>query len=125
MARSLLCLASIVSLLACAGARSDRRDRRVMVRETAPGTFVAQTPEGEVKLYVRELDTKKGLAVLATNAANSKDRGKILCEQELVIGSHLPQWVCLFEERMDDSRREAQDVLRSYQNTSSQINNGR
>jgi hypothetical protein len=86
MLRASLTLMSMVAFCACASAKKSPRTVAAADYKAKDGTATA-------------------------SAGQAKPGGKIVCEEELPLGSHIPERVCRYQEDMDANRQETQDVL--------------
>ena len=87
--RQSLLLLSIVSLCACASANRTPRTTKAADYKAKDGTAVAS----------------KGQAAPG---------GKIICEDEMPLGSHIPKQVCHYEEDLQQAHQDTQDFLLSH-----------
>jgi hypothetical protein len=92
--RNGIVLLSLVSLCACASANRTPRTTKASDYKARDGTAVAS----------------KGQAA---------PDGKMICEEEMPLGSHVPRQICHYEEDLNQAHQDAQDFLHSHptQNT--------
>jgi hypothetical protein len=60
---------------------------------------------------VAAADYKAKDGTAAASAGQKKPEGKIICEDELPVGSHIPERRCYYQEDIDSNRQETQDKL--------------
>jgi len=65
----------------------------------------AQKPP--LQVYVPDQLAKGG-----TEVAQTTDHRKIICKYDMLVGTHIPDKTCRYEDEVDDARRETQDMLR-------------
>jgi len=78
----------------------------------------ARTQKTQAK-QTAAVDPKKQAAV-ATN--DQKMQGHVVCTYENPVGSHIPERVCYYQEDLDSTRQETQEILR--QHTVNQLSHG-
>ena len=88
--RTTLALLSIVSLCACAGANKTTQ------RTTNAADYKA----------------KDGTAVATKGQATPN--GKMICEEEMPLGSHVPRQICHYEEDLQQAHQDAQDFVHAH-----------
>jgi hypothetical protein len=52
----------------------------------------------------------------AAAAGQPAPQGKMVCEEEMPLGSHIPRRVCRYQEDIDANRQETQEKLRAQPN---------
>jgi hypothetical protein len=65
----------------------------------------AQKPP--LQIYVPDQLAKGGTEVAQA------DHRKIICKYEMLVGTHIPEKTCRYEDEIDDARRETQDMIRA------------
>ncbi len=104
-----------VLLSACAATHKYSATPTLVLREKSPGLFVGHTDEGEVVVAASHYDAMNGLAVMDTDLGlqpRNDASGAMLCRREVPTGSHVPHWMCRYE---DDVAHERQLTLNTLQ----------
>lgn len=88
MLRANLAVMIMIALCACAGANKPQRVAAASDYKAKDGTAVS-------------------------SAGQTQPKGKIVCEDEMPLGSHIPERVCRYQEDVDSVRQETQEKLHS------------
>jgi len=110
MVRSVV-LGLFVLLSACASSRASstaaRNGTTIELTEKGHGLFVGHTDSGEVVVSASHYNAMNGLAVLDTDlGVPAKDsNGMMLCQREVITGTHFPRWVCRYQSIVEQERQ--------------------
>jgi hypothetical protein len=69
---------------------------------------------GDLVVAATHYDAMVGLATTADEMGlpmRKGSNGEMLCQREMLTGSHLPTWTCRYKEDIDQARRIARDWL--------------
>jgi len=103
-----------VVVAGCAGSQRETQIDNLRMVNNAPGLFVGHSVEGDVVIAATHYDAMTGLATtdeqLGLKARKSSD-GQMLCQREMLTGTHVPLWTCRYVEEMAEIRRQTQDWL--------------
>jgi len=80
------------------------------------GLFVGHSTNGDIVIAATHYSAMAGLATTAQELGipGSKDKdGAMLCSREMPTGTHVPRWICRYE---DDIRRE-RELTRDWLDT--------
>ncbi len=102
---------------ACAGARKNTQvsQQGLTPAQSSPSLFVGHSQSGEVVVAANHYQAMNGLAVEDTDLglkARKSGSGKMLCDRELLTGTHVHKWVCRYKDELDREREQTQDDLR-------------
>jgi hypothetical protein len=95
MRKNVLPGAALVIGFACASAQKSQ----------APQSLASKTPDYKANA---------GTAVASNDPAKSKR--KVICTYEAIVGSHIPEQTCRYEDEVNAQRGETQDTIRNYRN---------
>jgi hypothetical protein len=106
----------LVLLAGCAGNRyvnSSAQSGPIELTEKGNGIFVGHTDAGEVVIAASHYNAMNGLAVLDTDLGipAKESQGLMLCAREVTVGSHLPRWICRYQQDTAHNREETQVSL--------------
>jgi hypothetical protein len=73
--------------------------------------FCACAGANRLQRTVAAADYKAKDGTAASSAGQAKPQGRIICEDEMPLGSHIPNRVCRYENDINDVRRETQAKL--------------
>jgi hypothetical protein len=84
-------------------------------RASSSGLYVGHSTSGDVVLAASHYDAMAGLATTA-GELGLKDTGKgednkMMCQREMPTGTHVPRWVCRYEDQIRMERQQTQDIL--------------
>ena len=108
-----------VSSIACA-ARPKLAQRQMVdvgpyVMESTPTRmYIGHSVNGDVVVAASHYDAMNGLAVASTDLGLKDTNGgkeDLECRRETPTGSHVPRWVCRYQDDIEAERRETQDSL--------------
>jgi hypothetical protein len=68
--------------------------------------FACAAQKPPLQVYVPDRLAKGGTEVAQA------DHRKIICKYDMLVGTHIPEKTCRYEDEVDDARRETQDMLR-------------
>ena len=106
----------IVLLAGCAGAHRNQYNDDLMGLKGSPGLFVGHSQSGEVVVAASHYDAMTGLATTDKDlglAPRKDGDGRMLCQQEMLTGTHVPRWICRYVEDMERTRQMTRDFLMS------------
>lgn len=115
MVRSAI-LGLLVLVSGCAGNRaSNLRGQGIELTEKGHGLFVGHTDNGDVVVAASHYNAMNGLAVLDTDLGvpAAQSAGMMLCQRRVVTGSHMPHWLCMYQDDIDRERQRTTDDLLS------------
>jgi hypothetical protein len=115
MVRSAI-LGLLVLVSGCAANRaSSTRGQGIELTEKGHGLFVGHTDNGDVVVAATHYNAMNGLAVLDTDLGvpAAQSSGMMLCQRRVVTGSHMPHWLCMYQEDLDREREHNMDDLLS------------
>jgi hypothetical protein len=81
---------------------------------SSPRLFVGHSDTGQVVLAASHYEAMGGMAVQDTDLglpASKNTSGKMLCDREMLTGTHVPRWVCRYQDEVDKNRAETQASL--------------
>jgi hypothetical protein len=98
-------LGLVLLLSACAGTTKNK----VLVLESprSPGLFLGHSVDGEVVVASTHYLAMSGLATTDTDLglpARQSGSGEMLCRREMLTGTHVPRWICRYQEDIDADR---------------------
>lgn len=116
MVRSAI-LGLLVLVSGCAGNRasSNIRTQGIELTEKGHGLFVGHTDNGDVVVAASHYNAMNGLAVLDTDLGVpvAQSSGMMLCQRRVVTGSHMPHWLCMYQDDIDREREKTVDDMLS------------
>ena len=89
-------------------------DVDLMGSARTPGLFVGHSTSGDLVVAATHYDAMVGLATTADELGlptRNGSSGEMLCQREMLTGSHLPLWTCRYKEDIEQARRIARDWL--------------
>jgi hypothetical protein len=89
-------------------------DIDLMDSARTPGLFMGHSMQGDLVVAATHYDAMVGLATTADELGlpmRKGSSGAMLCQREMLTGTHLPQWTCRYKEDIDQARRIARDWL--------------
>src|SRR5215475_735989 len=78
------------------------------------GLFVGHSTNGDVVIAATHYGAMAGMATTAQELGlpGSKDKdGQMLCSREIVTGTHVPRWICRYQEDVRRERELTRDWL--------------
>ena len=85
----------------------------------SPGLFVGHSDNGDIVVAAHHYDAMAGRAITDTDvgfpARGGGSDGLLLCNREMPTGSHLPRWICRYQEDIDRVRIATQAKLSELQ----------
>jgi hypothetical protein len=107
---------------ACAGVHKNQPMTQQQADELAdsmkpaksqPRLFVGHDVNGHLVVAASHYDAMNGLAVLASDLGITTPSGDsmIFCLREMPTGTHVPHWVCRFQDTMDADREVTRNAL--------------
>ncbi len=108
-----------VLAMACAGAKTKAPANRLVRSElqpssTSPGLFVGHSESGHLVMAASHYNAMNGMAIEDVDLGLPKRKngsGKMLCDREVLTGTHLPKWVCRYRDEIDQERQMTQQEL--------------
>jgi len=107
----------VVLVAACASTSRNVQqfsDIDLMDSARTPGLFMGHSTTGDLVVSATHYDAMVGLATTADELGlpmRKGSSGQMLCQREMLTGSHLPQWTCRYKEDIEQQRRVARDWL--------------
>jgi hypothetical protein len=104
----------IVLLAGCASANRDTLTDGLADSARTPGMYFGHSQGGALVIAASHYDAMTGLATTADELglpARQSGSGEMLCQREMLTGSHLPTWTCRYKEDIEQARRAARDWL--------------
>jgi hypothetical protein len=89
-------------------------DLDLMDSARTPGLFMGHSTSGDIVIAATHYDAMVGLATTADELGlpmRKGSSGEMLCQREMLTGSHLPTWTCRYQEDIAQARRIARDWL--------------
>jgi hypothetical protein len=103
-----------VVVASCAGSQRESRFDNLRVPSEPSGLFVGHSVQGDVVVAASHYDAMTGLATtdqdLGLRARKGGD-GQMMCQREMLTGTHVPLWTCRYVAEADETRRQTQDWL--------------
>jgi hypothetical protein len=140
MSGKLIALSLCLLSAACAGWTSHKQplesarpvvlvdDQEMMAARSSPNLFVGHSEEGKLVMAANHYAAMGGLAVEASDLglpALSNGSTAMLCERQVLTGSHLPRWICRYKDEADEDRAQVLQALQvprlDYGRTGSRI----
>jgi hypothetical protein len=109
------------ALLVLLGCASHRAARTVALQEHGDPShplYVGHSDTGDVVVAASHFDAMSGTAVAAA-AIGEKGDDKMICVREMLTGTHIPTWVCRYQNETDFNRNLTQDLLKAPRNCTS------
>ena len=72
--------------------------------------FVGHSDRGEVVVASTHYDAMGGLAVAASDIGE-KGKEDMICDREMLTGTHVAKWICRYKKEMAEERSATQDWL--------------
>jgi hypothetical protein len=104
----------IVLLAGCAGAQKTVAVDDLTRSKRTPNLYVGHSQWGTLVVAANHYDAMGGLAVSSSDLglADRKTGGNDMsCRREIVTGSHVPHWICRYDDDVAQDRAETQDWL--------------
>jgi hypothetical protein len=107
-------LGLVLLMSACAGTTKNK----VLVLESprSPGLFLGHSVDGDVVVASTHYLAMSGLATTDTELglpARQSGSGEMLCRREMLTGTHVPRWICRYQEDIDADRERLHSDLAS------------
>jgi hypothetical protein len=112
----MIALGSLFALFGCA---ANQKDVALVQRgDAAHPLYVGRSMNGEVVVAASHADAMHGLAVTATDVAAKVDKadGLLLCQREMLTGTHVPTWICRYPNEVEQQRMATQQWMVSPKN---------
>jgi hypothetical protein len=90
------------------------QDVDLMDSARTPGLFMGHSSSGDIVVAATHYDAMVGLATTADELGlpmRKGSSGEMLCQREMLTGTHLPTWTCRYKEDIEQQRRAARDWL--------------
>ena len=97
----------LLLLCSCAtvNPNSNQRAAGLVPAPSQPRLLVGHGNHGEVVMAASHYDAMNGLAVAARDlGAPSTDAGDVFCIREVPTGSHVPHWICRYQDAIERQR---------------------
>jgi hypothetical protein len=105
----------IVLLAGCAGAQQKGVATDDMaLSKGSPGLYIGHSQWGTLVVAASHYDAMNGLATSSSELGlpeRKKASNDMLCRREVVTGSHIPHWICRYQEEVRKDREVLQDWL--------------
>ena len=105
----------IVLLVGCASANKNTMTNNLEEAGRTPGLFVGHSQSGSIVVAANHYDAMSGLATTAEELGIAPRKGagnnEMRCSREMLTGTHVPQWICRYEEDMRKTRQATVDWL--------------
>jgi len=105
---------SIVLLSGCASAPSKVTSNDLGPSKKTKGLYLGHSQYGSVVIAANHYEAMSGLPVSSSELgiADRKGAGNdMLCAREIIVGSHVPRWVCRYQDEAKLDRQQTQDWL--------------
>jgi hypothetical protein len=103
----------IVLLAGCAGAHTNLAADDAASPNRAPRLYIGHSQSGTLVVAASHYDAMSGLAVSSSDlglAPRKNGSNDLTCRREVVTGSHIPRWIC----RYQDEEKEMRDHLKDW-----------
>ena len=104
----------VIAVAGCAGSQRSAQVDSLTRSTRSEGLYVGHSTNGDVVLAANHYDAMSGLATTADElglpTAKNED-GAMLCAREMPTGTHVPRWVCRYEQSIREERQATQDML--------------
>jgi phosphoglucomutase len=80
---------------------------RLRSEDPSHPVYVGHSEDGQVVMATTHADAMHGLAVSATELGVAKDTNgddKLICQKEMLTGSHYPTWTCRYPTEIQKQR---------------------
>jgi hypothetical protein len=104
----------VVLVAGCVGANRNVRTDDLESSTYSPGLFMGHSQGGALVVAATHYDAMTGLATTADEmglAAREGSNGEMLCQREMLTGTHLPSWTCRYVEDTQEIRSRTHDWL--------------
>ncbi len=95
----------------CAGSRTSEMNS---LTKSGGGLYVGHSTEGDVVVAANHYDAMAGLATTEADLGLTprKDTdGQMLCAREMPTGSHVPRWICRYQDDVNAERQATRNWL--------------
>ncbi len=103
----------VLIVAGCAG--SQRKAQLNAMTRSDTGLYMGHSTNGDVVLAASHYDAMVGLATtdreLGLPERQGGSDGQMLCAQEILTGTHVPRWICRYEQDARYARQQARDWL--------------
>ncbi len=106
----LIALGALFFVFGCA---NDRAARVAALQERGDPDhplYVGHSDKGEIVVAATHYDAMGGLAVTASDVGQ-KGKDRMICDREMLTGTHVPTWVCRYQKDIDAERSATHDWL--------------
>ncbi|TMB02122.1 MAG: hypothetical protein E6J64_17710 [Deltaproteobacteria bacterium] len=104
----------VVLVAGCAGANRNVPTEDLASSDRSPGLYMGHSQSGALVVAATHYDAMTGLATTADElglASRKGSNGEMLCQREVLTGSHVPSWTCRYVEDINETRRRTHDCL--------------
>jgi hypothetical protein len=102
----------VIVVAGCAGPqRSSQIDS---MKKSNTGLYIGHSTNGDVVVAANHYDAITGLATTSEDlglTAPKGDDGQMLCQREMLTGTHVPRWICRYAQDVQEARRLTRDWL--------------
>jgi len=104
----------VVLVAGCAGANRNVPIEVLDSSSHSPGLFMGHSQSGAVVVAATHYNAMVGLATTADELglpARKGNNGEMLCQREMLTGTHVPRWICRYEQDVRETRQATADWL--------------
>jgi len=104
----------IVLLAGCASASKNTMTNELSDSARTPGLYFGHSQGGALIIAASHYDAMTGLATTADELGaplHKTGNGEMLCQREMLTGTHVPNWTCRYVEDMRETRQNTRDWL--------------
>ena len=109
--KRIVALGSLFLLLGCYSNNAVVKSKLIDHGDPVHPLFVGHSNNGEVVVASTHYDAMGGLAVASTDIGRAGARQDMICDREMLTGTHVAQWICRYKKDIDDERHATQDWL--------------
>jgi hypothetical protein len=103
-----------ILLVGCASANRNTMIDNLADSARTPGMYFGHSQGGALVIAASHYEAMTGLATTADELGLPLRKGgnsDMLCQREMLTGTHLPTWTCRYQEDIEQQRRAARDWL--------------
>jgi hypothetical protein len=101
---------AVLALCGCSSNNAAVKSKLIDHGDPAHPLFVGHSDQGEVVVASTHYDAMGGLAVAASDIG-LKGKADMVCDREMLTGTHVPKWICRYKKDLDEERGVTQDWL--------------
>jgi hypothetical protein len=106
----LIALGALLFLFGCANDRAARIAALQEHGDPAHPLYVGHSDWGDIVVAATHYDAMGGLAVNANDVGRT-GKERMICDREMLTGTHVPTWICRYQKDVDDERSATRDWL--------------